>query len=569
MNNSGNGTGRRSRWCISCCIVYVLLLVPVHLIAQSPEYRSLQDKLTSAVKTVNTSDSEISQTLDFNEAKPFIIRVASVTNTKKEKLVEEFTEVSLADINAASVAYKIQKDVISLNLITKVNQKLVTRFKNGLFDEFSNKVTLYAENVENARNLVDILTKAIPLAEKLEQAQLKVPAGGYTELAQWLQDNIKTQELGTGRIEQSLVTTGLTGTYQKNTNGKNEEIYVFNWGDFNPKSVNIDVKSGQLNIGLQMSNKKKYIRYTKDQSPQNNEEDLVISGYDVEWVKKVKLVLDTFLPLAEQRLKQGTPTFAGSSEALNLIRKQSNTTLHGKSGQVVQQLNFSCGTSTLQITRTDKNEEEHFHFNPADINEQKLDLAVKGNLFQIELAVLNNRKFINYLKNGQKQNYTNSLTLESEDIEPFRHLSQALKKEILICRSQQKALIPGGGGVASWLVKTVAQMNENEQNIQHELVLEKDCSIKYSENKSDAKKPVETAYESNLKDLNASLVEFDVSGKSVFVSLYANNKEKIIKAFKDGSPSNYVNAIKIETDGIESARHLAEGFKEAIKGCKK
>ncbi|MEI7586113.1 hypothetical protein [Runella sp.] len=69
--------------------------------------------------------------------------------------------------------------------------------------------------------------------------------------------------------------------------------------------------------------------------------------------------------------------------------------------------------------------------------------------------------------------------------------------------------------------------------------------------------------------MNANAALFEVTGKNVFVNLYTNNKEKIIKTSENGKPSGFVNAIIIRMDDIEKARQLTETFKQTLKQCER
>lgn len=549
----------------------LFLILPLAALAQSQEYSASQKRLTGLLGTVNASDAEHNQTLNFDKEKPFYADMKLVKTDKKGKSTETRLIFNLADLNAPSVAYKIQKDVITVTAETKNKQKFVKEFGNDSFDGFTNKISFYAGNIDAARSVVDELKKIIPLAEKLDQAYLKLP-DSYAGLTAWLKTHINTQESGDTRYEQSLNSKDLIAEYLCTTHEKGQvkrtEKFVFNWGDLNSKGVNIDVKSKQLGVSLTVKNKAKYISYLKADVPQNNEYELVIPVFDVDKAKSLKSALEKLIPLAEQRLAQSAPKVNTREAALQLLKK-TDRTLADKSGDIRQQFDASCAAS-LKISTSGKNgSEERYAFLMADLNDKKLELEVKGNFYSIELSTNNNQKVISSFKNDQKQNYTNSVTLLSDNLEDFRYLPEALKKVIADCKASEKNRVPAGSAAATmaWLEKKIPRLESDKASVSQSLAISKDCSVKFTEEKADAKKSSQLVYEAGLKDLNANGVNYDISGKNIFVILPANGKEKLIKTYKDGAPGNYTNEIRIQIDDVSIARDVTEGFKAVIKGC--
>jgi|GEM_PF-2496080 len=549
----------------------LFLILPLTALAQSQEYSTSQRKLNNLVGTVNTADAEHNQTLSFDKEKPFYAEIKAVKTDKKGKSTETRLVFNLGDLNAPSVVYKIQKDVITVIAETKNGQKFIKGFENDSFDGFTHKITFYAGNIDDARSAVAELKKMIPLAEKLDQVYLKLP-DTYAGLSAWLKTHIDTQESGDTRYEQSLNTQDLIAEYLCTTHEKGQikraEKFVFNWGDLNAKALNIDVKSKQLEVRLGVKNKKKYISYLKSDVPQNNEYELIIPVFDVDKAKSLKSALEKLIPLAEQRLAQSAPRLNDRATALQLLKK-ADRTLADKSGDIRQEFDAACMAS-LKISTSGKNgAEERYSFSMADLNDKKLELGVKGSLFVIELSTNNNQKVISYFKNDQKQNYTNSITLTSDNLEDFRYLPEALKKVIADCKASERNRVPGGSLSATmdWLEKQIPRLESDKASVNQSLAISKDCSMKFTEERADAKKSSEMVYEAGLKDLNANAVSYDISGKNIFVILTANGKEKLIKTYKDGTPGNYTNEIRIQVDDVSLARDVAEGFKAVIKGC--
>ncbi|MCD8540856.1 MAG: hypothetical protein LRY55_14615 [Leadbetterella sp.] len=386
------------------------------------------------VGAVSTSDAEYKQALIFDKESPLYADIRIVKTDKKGKSTEGNQLFNLSDLDVVSVAYKIQKDVISVIAETKKGQKFIKEFENDSFDRFSGKVTFFAGNIGEAREAVTLLKKIIPLAE---QKQLR-----------------------------------------------------------------------------------------------------------------------------------SAPKLTDRFTAIQLLKKV-NKTLTDKSGDIIQHFETAC-TASLKVTRSGKGvTDEYYTFQVADLNDKKIVSDIKGSFFEIGLSTNNNQKVISYFKNDQRQNYTNSITLLSDNLEDFRYLPEALKKVIADCKALEKSRVPAGSlsATMAWLEKQIPRLESDKVTINQSLTVSKDCSMKFTEERSDVKKSGELVYEAGLKDLNVNAVNFDISGKNVFVILMANGKEKLIKTYKDGTPGNYTNEIRIQIDDVSIARDVTEGFKAVIKGC--
>ncbi len=555
-------------------LFFLFLLFACGAKAQDSGYGSIKSELKNAVKSVSTAGAEIEQSITFDDSKPLNLTFLTVSTDKKGKSASSKYVFNPADFNQNSVSYKIAKDIILVNVSTKGGSKYVQLFENDQFKGFVDKFSLNATDIDNARSLVDILKKMVPVAAKLEESQQKLPAS-FEALSKWLQENINTQELDGVKFEQSLKNENLIGTYTRavyDVKGqtKGENTYTFNWGDFNAKAVSLDIKSKQLSVSVLTKNKKKFIKDVKSGELQNNTDELVFSGYDVDWVKMLKKGLETFIPLAEQRLASSGPKLDSYASAMKYLSKVNNT-FQDKANTTVQALSGDCMAHVTISTSGKSNLEEEYKFFLGDINDKKLDLDVKGGLFLVELSALNNQKLLEYSKNGAKQNYNNSLVFSSDFLEDFRYIPDAFKKVIAECKAAKKSAVPTGGfaAKAAWLGSQIPNLDGEGESVSQSLAINPDCSFKYTETRSDAKKSVEMVYETSLKDINANAVTLDVSGKNVYVSLLANGKEKVIKTHKDGVPTAYSNGIKLQIDNIEAARNITEGFKETIKVCPK
>lgn len=558
-------------------LVFVICFSNLIVFAQEADLVKANKELESQVKAVQSADNQYTQTYGFDPKLSYRATIKTVKTDKKGKSEDNNYEFNLADINTNSIAYKIQKDLMNVTLETKQSQKFIKSYENGIFKGFVSKVEVLADNIENARALVESLKKAATSADKFYQGE-KTP-DTYNGLMLWLKTFIGNQELGAVKYEQSVVfdtQNPLRGTFKQNIidakgSSKGEEVFDLNWGDLNPKSVNLEVKSDYLALNLTTKNRKKYISYQKAGAKNSNEDGFTIIGSDPDRMKDIKKAFDKFLPLAEKKLEESTPKINTINDAFKILNKGVSTYANDKES-TEQSLVADC-KSTFTIKKSGKSvTQESFAFDFADINDKGTQLNIKGNTYELALKTTNNLKFITYLKNDVKQNYENEFSIYSDDLESFRNLPIAIEKIVKECKTNKKSAIPEGNFDAKldWLQKQIPNFQSGSEELKQSIAKgDAACGLKFTEITSGSKKTTETIYEFSLKDVNSSITEFSISGKNVFVNIYTNGKEKIIKTMKDGKPSDFVNVIKIQIDDIDNARNITDCIKQLIKLCEK
>jgi len=53
------------------------------------------------------------------------------------------------------------------------------------------------------------------------------------------------------------------------------------------------------------------------------------------------------------------------------------------------------------------------------------------------------------------------------------------------------------------------------------------------------------------------------------VTLFCKNKEKLVKAYKNGAQQAWGTGVEVELTDAETARNIAEAFRSAITQCGK
>jgi hypothetical protein len=558
-----------------CSFLLLVLTISMQSFSQTTDLIEILKKLKTSMKEVSTVPIQYSQSFDQDEKKNTKVNFTIIETDKKGKSIESSYLVELADLNKSAVSYKILKDIIQVHVETKLKQKYITVSKNKGFNGYTDSFDLYAGTIDDARTIVDFLKKASEIAEK---SQNQTPFGAtYESITSWFENNFKKSQIGTMQFEQtfkSQVNTPLC-TYtivQTDAKGKTEaETAKFNWSDFNSAAVAMEIKSDRIQITIPTKNKFKFVSWQKNGKSESNTDDIVLLGSDIDQMKVVLEASKKLIVLAEKLMETQKPVIVTLDDAFGLIQKGVQNFTQN-SIDIEQVINKSCHVSLNQKSNAKSVLDESFEFNLIDVNEKALNLEVKESLYIFSISVLNKQKYIKYTKNGVFQGYENEAEIKGENIETMRYLKSGFEKAIFECKALTKASKVDStiDAKMAWITSHISNIKQEREELKQ--TFEKSanmCSIKFTATLVGEKKTTENTYEFSLKDINANATMFEISGKSIFVKIYTNNKEKIIKATENGKPVGFANEVMFKVDDLEKARKLTETLKQAIKQCER
>lgn len=203
----------------------------------------------------------------------------------KSKVSEEKYLLNLADLNDNKVDIKVSGSRIKIEMATGKN-KLIQSFDDGEMQNYSNKVSLLAQNVENAKWLLHTLPPVIKYCQDKEpNDQLAVKGTAFT----WIKENLKEIE----ELQQNLEKVDDSEckwqfvTTKPNKKGDTEEIYEFNIADLNPKSIDFKISGKKLAIQIFTTHNEKNIKYYKNGEPGDYKNNFLIQMDSVEKARQM------------------------------------------------------------------------------------------------------------------------------------------------------------------------------------------------------------------------------------------------------------------------------------------
>ncbi len=182
------------------CLSIIFVIAFQHAWSQAEELNSLVKKWQGSVSQVSTASKTYDQ--EIVSPAPASIRYNFSETDQKGAKIMYASEFNLADMDPYAVRSETQKDIIWVVLSVRNKQKLAKMYKNNEVQAYDETVKIHAKNIDNAREMVEIVKQAIPLAEKIVTSRLKL--SDYNEMVSWIIANVKDVNLGTKSVNQRL-----------------------------------------------------------------------------------------------------------------------------------------------------------------------------------------------------------------------------------------------------------------------------------------------------------------------------------------------------------------------------
>lgn len=538
--------------------------------AQQAEFNQLFDELTTAVGTVETSKYKYEPELLFENTS--VIKYSYTQTSLKGSVNAYGYELNIADIDGYTVRESTERDLIVVNLKIKNSQKLIKTFEDQEVKSYTNELQIVAKNIDNARNIREIIEKAIPIAEEIMLNKLSL--NGYEEMLSWLESNVKDANYSDesyaqslqrdpkykGKVNLSIVETGRSSE---------QNDYSFNLADINVNTVKFDISGSEFGLEFETKRKHNLIKYANDGESKPFINDIILKTNNVEEARDLLTVMTLIIPLAEKEVEASFPTFNTKEDALAAVSSGTKTLVYGDD-TYEQTFNSDClAEYVITEISESKSEKKQHNFNWIDINDKVIDYDISGSKMYIELITNKKQKLMKVLEDGELEPYDESFKLYCEDAENARRLQYAIKKSIELCRQGYQPLVPSTGLKAKidWLKGAVGEVREGDETYNQTLSLVSDGDLtkfKFTKMEIDEKGSTEYIYELNFADLNERNIDFDISSRSISVKLETNFKEKIIKYYKDGEIQNYEDEFTIHAKNVEESRNIIKAFVDIV-----
>ncbi|MFN0013566.1 MAG: hypothetical protein ACKVU2_03380 [Saprospiraceae bacterium] len=383
--------------------------------------------LTQAVKTVTIDDVRYVQTLT-TDGRDDRLLLEIKTETKNGSKTQQF-RFSLADLMEQRVLYKVSGDKVVLNADTRRNLTLVHVRENEEQKNYDNSISLFCNDPDDAKRIMLVLRKAIPLAEASVTKLIKMPKSAPDAL-----DLIKSNIVAVpGSKRETAQTFGgdCTASLRVNISENQKNLlydYVFDLADLDERETELTVKGQEIAIALQTAHKNKYIRVLKNGELQSYTDDVAIVVPDLETARQLEPQLAYAIKECRQKIAPKGIDWL-SEQLLNI--KDAHPFVAQKLER--QQAGNDCKFS-LNVTTSGKKEVvELYEFILKDIDPGKIQINVSGKTVEVEMPTARKEKLVNYYKDA-KPSYVDKVTFLAAGIPEAKAMVETLKAIIERCK---------------------------------------------------------------------------------------------------------------------------------------
>ena len=336
--------------------------------------------------------------------------------------------------------------------------------------------------------------------------------------------------------------------------------------------MNFKVSGKKISIVCLSKNKTKFIKYYKDNTLQDFQNEIGILTSDIETSREMVEAFKSAI-----RGSQTKPaTWKNIGEAVDYLTK----TLTGETiGPDIYKLNFSSiSAEPLNVRyvqgKTDSKgvmAEESFEFYPYMLDPATVKIGSGGKYLNIEVSVNGKKLFVKTFKEGKQQAFDDKIELMAFDSRQAQEIAEAIKYIAGNGKPKDKVW-SDKQSVIKFITENVGDIKSEGKEVKQKigLVNNDPCRISLTVSSSDDKgKTTDEIYEFTLTDMNKALVDLKVSGKKIEVTIPCKNKEKLVKVYKNGEQQAWGSEAKLEAADVETARNIAEAFRSAITQCEK
>ena len=407
---------------------------PAEKITNSKLKLASYDEMTAwmlkSVKDVSLGSKAVNQALAKGEFTGNFVLNQIETDGKtahQEELI-----FNLADVNLNSLTFKISGNRFSLNMEMLQRLKVVHVVRDGQPKAFQDDITIFTNNVDEARDLKNVINMAAPLAIakiKSELPPLKTKEEALSAVAGLVKD-VKIGDKTEGQTVTPECITTFTNTEQS-ASATVKNVYTFNWMDINPNTVRVVVSGEKMVLELPTLDKNKVVMNLKNDKMDGYESEVNIFMLDMEVGRRLKEAVEKTIGYCKSTYKE---PFQSSPTAI--VEWLRNTSGEVVVEQVTQSStiespepdNLNKIKVTLREVKASSSVEEIFELNFSDINTTGVDFEVKGKWLFVKMETNFKSKIIKAYKDGKIQPYAYSLSIPMKDIETARGFIAAVKK---------------------------------------------------------------------------------------------------------------------------------------------
>lgn len=118
----------------------------------------LLQQLTGNIKRIQDDKMTYEQTYENKDGNSVQLKIVEITDKKSTEKIYEF---NLRDINPSSVMFQTSSKSVYVTISTNYMEKIIQYYEDGAIKNYQNSINIQAENIENARTIVNLFKKVL------------------------------------------------------------------------------------------------------------------------------------------------------------------------------------------------------------------------------------------------------------------------------------------------------------------------------------------------------------------------------------------------------------------------
>ncbi|SNT12839.1 hypothetical protein SAMN05421640_2405 [Ekhidna lutea] len=389
-------------------------------------YEEMEDWLVAHVVKVEGDKKSYNQQLTALEDFPanFQFTQTQITSKSSEQKTYIF---NLSDINIHSLRFNISGSSFSLNFETNRNQKLMRVLENEIPRGFDNKIEIFTNNVEEARDLKIMLTKAVPLAESKVESSIK-KLESLQSAFDFLETYVKDIYFGAESIEQQIEGNCLIkySLSESDTKSTNKTSAALNLIDINPTTIDYDISSHRMYVEFSTKESMDLIQTYENDAFDRYDDELKIYAENIEVARRIKAALQDLTRLCQRDYQSPFEGMTLEQKINWLTKNMEDVVIDDETfTQTFEQVDKS-DPEKIKLTKLEINEkgrtEEIYEFNLTDLNPKSIQFDIGYKTLAVDFETKFKEDIIKYYKDGKIENYQDDFELIFVDVEKARNI---------------------------------------------------------------------------------------------------------------------------------------------------
>ncbi len=404
-----------------------------------PDFSNFQKSLDFIVSNTTSLTSEkktLGQKISFTPGNGTKAILIYTEPDSKGKSIEERYEFYLNDLDANSVAFKVNRDKIAVVCNSKGKTKFIKYFKDNTLQNFTDEISILTTDIEISRELTEAF-KAVIKSSVVQPPVWK----DISESISFLTGALKGETVGSDVYKLNFnsisndplnVRYAVGKTDSKGVTG--EMAYEFYPYLLDPATVKITSSGKYLTVQASVKGKDSFVKVFKKEAQQAFDNSIEIMTFDAKQAQDIAEAIKYI----SANSKPKEMVWADKQSALKFIVENTGE-IKNEGNEIKQKIeltnNDPCKIS-LTVTRTDdkgKTTEETYEFTLTDMNQALTGLKVSGKNIEVSLACKNKEKLVKVYKNGAQQTWGTEVKITTNDVETARNIAGAFKSAISQC----------------------------------------------------------------------------------------------------------------------------------------